>query len=115
MLPLGFRFEQTASLVGWSGEKSHPGYQSLIEAITVLTGQGTTIKRRRFSQPRPEPRSDARRPQVEARQRAWGLPIANWQIAASALVLVGGIGLSVLAKSSPMPVAIDTLRSIAAL
>ena len=103
LLPLGFRFEQTASLVGWSGEKSHPGYQSLIDAITNLT-RPTTIKRRRSSQTRPEPRSGAQsQPQVETQSGSWGLPIANWQIITAVMVLVGGIGLFVLAKSSPVP------------
>jgi hypothetical protein len=36
ILPLAFRCEQTASLVGWDGEKSHPGYQSLVTEISSL-------------------------------------------------------------------------------
>lgn len=35
-VPLQFRFLETVSLVGWEGESSHQGYQSLVAAISNL-------------------------------------------------------------------------------
>jgi TIR domain len=120
MLPLAFRFEQTASLVGWKGEKSHRGYQSLVDAISALAGQPRPIKARREPkpQPQPEPKSQARRhPQVHPPPKSsavpipkWKIPVAapaipgKWTIAAAASAMVVGIGILAFMKPSPLPV-----------
>lgn len=103
-LPLAFRFEQTASLVGWNGEKSHQGYQALIEAIAGLTGPPRrTRPRRPAPSPPPSLATGRRTPGTEAKAEAARLPIAKWKVAAAASALIAGAGLFMLVKSPSMP------------
>jgi hypothetical protein len=119
LLPLAFRFEQTASLVGWKGEKSHRGYQSLVDAISALAGQPRRI-RARDGAPQRQPVLQAQaRGQAQADSPArsstfltlkWKIPVAapaipgKWTIAAVASAMVVGIGILALMKPSSLPV-----------
>jgi hypothetical protein len=123
ILPLAFRFEQTASLVGWKGEKSHRGYQSLIDAISVLAGQ-PRVKARGQPKPQlqPQPKSRAQRhPQIDPRLKSsaiptlkWKIPIAasaisrKWTIAAALSALVVAIGALAVMTSPDTVVSVDT-------
>jgi TIR domain len=119
LLPLAFRFEQTASLVGWKGEKSHRGYQSLVDAISALAGQPRRIRARDGPpqrQPVLQPQARGRaQPDAQARSSAllrpkWKIPVAaaaipgKWTIAAVASAMVVGIGILAFMKPSSLPV-----------
>lgn len=59
LLPLEFRWIQTASLVGWKGDRSHQGYRSLVDAISCSIGRSqpkASPRPQSSPQPQPSPR-----------------------------------------------------------
>lgn len=121
LLPLAFRFDQTASLVGWKGEKSHRGYQSLVDAISALAGQPRRVRARDGPQRQPDVQPQARRQaQTDAETRSsasliarWKTAVAapaiavKWMIAVAASAIVVGIGTLALVNSTPTVPPID--------
>jgi hypothetical protein len=115
LLPLAFRFEQTASLVGWKGEKSHRGYQSLVDAISALARQPRRIRARDESQSQPDLQPQARRPVHTDSETGWlasAIPkwktavaapamAGKWMIAVAVSAIVVGIGALALVTSTP--------------
>lgn len=89
LLPLAFRFQQTASLVGWKGEKSHQGYQSLVDAISAVAGQPRRINARNEPQRQPELQPQARRQFQNESQSRSSISPPKWKIAVAAPAMVG--------------------------
>lgn len=115
ILPLPFKVAQTASLVGWRGEKSHQGYQSMVARISALAGQPRPIQPRR--EPKPQPQAQLQ-PQAGLQSQAhsqprlssvfpipkWKIAVAGrWTIAVAALSVVVSIGLLAVRSSSVPP------------
>ena len=121
LLPLAFRFEQTASLVGWKGEKSHRGYQSLVDAISALAGQPRRVRARDGPQRQPDLQPQAlRQAQADAETRSSASLMARWKTAVAAPAVAGkgmiavaasaigvGIGTLALVYSTPTVLPID--------
>lgn len=119
ILPLPFKVAQTASLVGWRGEKAHQGYQSLVDAISALVGQPRPIQpkpqpqARRQCQAHSQPRSSSAFPipkwkiALTAPRRFWKR-YAKWTIAVVAFSMVVGIGFLALVRLSETPIITDS-------
>ena len=86
-LPLEFRRKQTVDLVGWQGDKAHPGFQGLCEGVAHAMGDEAPA-------PRPPPAAPP-----AAKRNRWMAP------ALVALVVALGVGLYAVGSgpSTPAP------------
>jgi hypothetical protein len=77
-IPIGFRRIQAANLIGWEGDRSHPSFQSLVEAVSALIGEPTQKPRldwwRRFVPVKPKaekPVAERNRPAERNLDKEW--------------------------------------------